>query len=148
MRSYAQKDPLVEYKKESWELFKGVMDRIEDETIRYLYFMQRVEHPPEAGQHVDWSEVGDGEEFDADAQAQAEAEREAAEREAEAKAAQHSVMDFTRNIQRKKEKELDALQFVGGGEASKPAQPVLAKKTPGRNDSCGSGKKYKKCHGA
>ena len=150
MRSYGQKDPLVEYKKESWELFKGVMDRIEDETIRYLYFMQRVEHPPEPGQHVDWSEVGDGEEFDADAQAQAEAEHEAAEREAEAKAAQNSVMDFTRNIQRKKEKELDALQFVGGGEASKPAQPVLAKKTPGRNDlcHCGSGKKYKKCHGA
>jgi preprotein translocase subunit SecA len=59
-------------------------------------------------------------------------------------------MDFTRNIQRKKEKELEALQFVGGGEASKPAQPVLAKKMPGRNDlcHCGSGKKYKKCHGA
>jgi preprotein translocase subunit SecA len=144
MRSYAQKDPLVEYKKESWELFKGVMDRIEDETIRYLYFMQRVEHAPEPGTEVDWSEVEDTEQVDEQAQ------QEAAEREAEAKAAQTSVMDFTRNIQRKKDKELEALQFVGGGDASKPAQPVLAKKTPGRNDlcDCGSGKKYKKCHGA
>ena len=144
MRSYAQKDPLVEYKKESWELFKGVMDRIEDETIRYLYFMQRVDHTPEPGTHVDWSEVEDGEESDA------QAEQEAAAREAEAKAAQTSVMDFTRNIQRKKEKELEALQFVGGGEPSKPNQPILVKKAPGRNDlcHCGSGKKYKKCHGA
>jgi preprotein translocase subunit SecA len=144
MRSYAQKDPLVEYKKESWELFKAVMDRIEDETIRYLYFMQRVDHAPQPGEHADWSEVEDGEESDQQAQI------EAAEREEEAKAAQNSVMDFTRNIQRKKEKELEALQFVGGGEPSKASQPVLAKKTPGRNDPChcGSGKKYKKCHGA
>jgi preprotein translocase subunit SecA len=58
-------------------------------------------------------------------------------------------MDLTRNIQRKKEKELAALQFVGG-EASPAKQPVLAKKTVGRNDPCpcGSGKKYKKCCGS
>ncbi|MEO5925995.1 MAG: preprotein translocase subunit SecA [Bryobacteraceae bacterium] len=144
MRSYAQKDPLVEYKKESWELFKSVMDRIEDETIRYLYFMQRVDQAQEQATDVDWSEVADPEEADQQAQI------EAAEREQEALAAQSSVMDFTRNIQRKKERELEALQFVGGGEASKPSQPVLAKKMPGRNDlcHCGSGKKYKKCHGA
>jgi SWIM/SEC-C metal-binding protein len=32
----------------------------------------------------------------------------------------------------------------------KPVKPVKVKETPGRNDpcSCGSGKKYKKCHGA
>ena len=144
MRSYAQKDPLVEYKKESWLLFKDVMDRIEDETIRYLYFMQRVDHAPDPGQHVDWDAVEVPEED------QAEAVRLEAERAEEAKAAQTSVMDFTRNIQRKKEKELEALQFMGGGEASKPNQPVIAKKAPGRNDAChcGSGKKYKKCHGA
>jgi len=134
LRSYAQKDPLVEYKKESYELFKDMMDRIEDETIRYLFFMQRVERPAEIG-HVDWENV----------------EPEAAEvspeqREAEARAAQNSVLDFTRNIQRKKEKELAAVQFTGG-EASKPQQPVLAGPRVGRNDPCpcGSGKKYKKC---
>ena len=67
-------------------------------------------------------------------------------REAEAREAQSSVMDFTRSIQRKKDRELAELQFVGG-ESSKPQQPVLAKKTAGRNDPCpcGSGKKYKKC---
>jgi len=84
-----------------------------------------------------------------EAELAAEAEAQAA-REAEAKAAQSSVIDFTRNIQRKKEKELDALQFLGGGSTATAQQPVLAKKTVGRNDPCpcGSGKKYKKCCGA
>src|SRR6202521_4526675 len=39
-RAYGQKDPLVEYKKESYALFTAMMDRIEDETVRYLYFLQ------------------------------------------------------------------------------------------------------------
>ena len=43
LRGYGQKDPLVEYKKESFKLFQAMMDRIEDETIRYLYFLQSVE---------------------------------------------------------------------------------------------------------
>jgi len=60
------------------------------------------------------------------------------------------VMDLTRTIQRKKEKELAALQFVGG-DSTTTQKPVIAKdKGVGRNDPCpcGSGKKYKKCHGA
>ena len=40
LRGYGQKDPLVEYKKESYELFTAMMDRIEDETVRYLFFLQ------------------------------------------------------------------------------------------------------------
>ena len=39
-RAYGQKDPLVEYKKESYELFTAMMDRVEDESVRYLYFLQ------------------------------------------------------------------------------------------------------------
>jgi uncharacterized protein YecA (UPF0149 family) len=37
-----------------------------------------------------------------------------------------------------------------GGESSTKKQPVLAQNKAGRNDPCpcGSGKKYKKCHGA
>jgi len=65
------------------------------------------------------------------------------------KAAQSAVLDFTSSLQRKKQKELDQLQFVGG-EASAPKQPKLSAKKAGRNDPCpcGSGKKYKKCCGA
>ena len=40
LRGYGQKDPLIEYKKESFALFQDMMDRIEDETIRYLFFLQ------------------------------------------------------------------------------------------------------------
>jgi preprotein translocase subunit SecA len=63
-------------------------------------------------------------------------------------AARASIADFTRNIQKKRERELADLQFLGG-EPSAPKGPVLASKKPGRNDPCwcGSGKKYKKCHG-
>src|SRR5258708_20857246 len=43
LRSYAQKDPLIEYKKESFTMFQDMMDRIEDETIRWLFFMHRAE---------------------------------------------------------------------------------------------------------
>jgi preprotein translocase subunit SecA len=37
LRGYGQRDPLVEYKKESFKLFEAMMDRIEDETLRYLF---------------------------------------------------------------------------------------------------------------
>jgi uncharacterized protein YecA (UPF0149 family) len=59
------------------------------------------------------------------------------------------VIDLTRNIQRKKEKEMAALRFVGG-EASPAQKPKIAQHKAGRNDPCpcGSGKKYKKCCGA
>ena len=43
LRGYGQKDPLVEYKKESFKMFQDMMDRIEDETIRFLFFMQPYE---------------------------------------------------------------------------------------------------------
>jgi preprotein translocase subunit SecA len=65
-------------------------------------------------------------------------------------AAQNSVADFTRNIQRKKEKEMAALQFVGGDSSgNQTAAPVVNSQKVGRNDPCwcGSGKKFKKCHG-
>ena len=37
LRGYGQKDPLVEYKKESYALFKAMQDRIEEEIVRYLW---------------------------------------------------------------------------------------------------------------
>jgi preprotein translocase subunit SecA len=148
LRGYGQKDPLVEYKKESYVLFQDMMDRIEDETVRFLYFMQRSEDTG-GGPEVPYPEVWDEEEEEEEPATVGVASASSPQREAAQRAAQNSVMDLTRNIQRKKEKELAALQFVGG-EASAPKQPVLATKKAGRNDPCpcGSGKKYKKCCGA
>jgi len=42
LRGYGQRDPLIEYKKESFDMYQGMMERIEDETIRYLYLLQPV----------------------------------------------------------------------------------------------------------
>jgi preprotein translocase subunit SecA len=147
LRSYGQKDPLIEYKKEGFDLFRDMMDRIEDETIRYLFFLQRVEDNGGPESNVPYPEVwADEEEEEGEPQAvgvSAIDDRQAAAQ----KAAQTSVLDFTRSIERKKEKELAALQFIGGEASSKPKQPVIAAKKAGPNDPCpcGSGKKYKKC---
>ncbi|MCP2597686.1 preprotein translocase subunit SecA, partial [Candidatus Aminicenantes bacterium AC-335-G13] len=42
LRGYGQRDPLVEYKKESFEMFQSMLNRIEEETIRYLFMLQPV----------------------------------------------------------------------------------------------------------
>jgi preprotein translocase subunit SecA len=48
LRGYAQKDPLVEYKRESFNLFEQMLDRINTETIRYLFnFQVQVSAPVE-----------------------------------------------------------------------------------------------------
>jgi len=54
-----------------------------------------------------------------------------------------------KEFQRKKQRELEAASRSGGGDSSQPAQRRTGEKV-GRNDPCpcGSGKKYKKCHGA
>jgi preprotein translocase subunit SecA len=148
LRGYGQKDPLIEYKKESFQMFQDMMDRIEDETIRYLFFLQVTTGGGPTGQAqpvLPFSPDGDEEEEEEEA---AEA-LEGANGE-QRRAAQNVVEDFTRNIQRKKDREMAELQFVGGnGTSTEKKQAVTAKKA-GRNDPCpcGSGKKYKKCHGA
>ena len=139
LRGYGQKDPLIEYKKESFTMFQDMMDRIEDETIKFLYFM-RIEGA-ESAVPVPYPELVDEEDEDLiEAAPPAEMPR---------REAQQSVLDLTRNIQRKKDKELAELQLNGSG-GTTSQQPVSKGPKVGRNDlcPCGSGKKYKKCHGA
>jgi preprotein translocase subunit SecA len=137
LRAHGQKDPLVEYKKASMELFEAMWDRIEDETVRYLYFLQVQTGAAPVGPYPDEEEEEEGDEEKPDASAQ------------QRQKAIDSMEDFTRNIQRKKEKEMEALSFVGG-DGSTSAKPVNGGQKVGRNEPCpcGSGKKYKKCHGA
>ncbi len=155
LRGYGQKDPLIEYKKESFTMFQDMMDRLEDETIRYLYFLQ-VAPPDEFSGDGDRRPVlpfpTDEDEFEE------EEEDDEAEMVAVApdlrpdlrQAAQNSMQDFTRNIQRKKEKEMADLQLIGSGSSPVDTKQAISDKKAGRNDPCpcGSGKKYKKCHGA
>src|SRR5690349_9034128 len=147
LRGYGQKDPLVEYKKESYDLFEAMMDRIEDETVRLLFFLQIAQEPGQGGRpQLPFNVDEDGYEGGED-----EEEPDSAETQQQRAIAQTSIEDFTRNIQRKKEKELAELQMVGGdGSANGSNKQVIKGDKVGRNDPCpcGSGKKYKKCHGA
>ncbi len=43
LRGYAQKDPLIEYKKESFQLFESLRNRIDEEVIRFIYLFRPVE---------------------------------------------------------------------------------------------------------
>jgi preprotein translocase subunit SecA len=144
LRGYGQKDPLVEYKKESYILFQEMMDRIEDETLRYLFFL-RVERGDEGiGRPAPVLP------FPTDEDEEEEDEPQAAVAEQEKRAAQAAMQDVTKKIQRDKEKELAALQLVGGDGSAVANKQVIKNDKVGRNDPCpcGSGKKYKKCHGA
>jgi preprotein translocase subunit SecA len=143
LRGYGQKDPLIEYKKESFHLFQDMMARIEEESARQLFLMSITDQDGNilAGPPI---QVVDADYEEADEAALAATAVEARP--------QPSITDFTRNVQRKKEKEMQALQFVGGKEGpAETAKPIVrATKKVGRNElcPCGSGKKYKRCCGA
>src|SRR6516162_386432 len=49
LRGYGQHDPLVEYKRESFDMFEAMMERFEEETVRYLYLMQVIERADDGG---------------------------------------------------------------------------------------------------
>jgi preprotein translocase subunit SecA len=102
LRGYAQKDPLVEFKKEAFTLFDDLMDRIDKESVRFLFLVQPAKPEDEAKQ-----------------------------------------------IERRQRQQQQNLQFQTGAAQAEPPKPVRAAAKVGRNDPCpcGSGKKYKKCHG-
>ncbi len=112
-RAYGQKDPLVEYKKESYELFTAMMDRIEDETVRYLFFLQ--------------VNTGSGPVLPFPEEDEEEADEEEAPRpdptEQQRLAAKSTMEDFTRNIQRKKEREMEALAVRRRRQLVHPQRP-------------------------
>ena len=103
LRGYGQRDPLVEYKKESFDLFEDLMNRIEEDTLRFLFLLQPVEEEKQAEQ-----------------------------------------------IERKRRRAefLMSQQTSGNGDGAQHQVKRDSSKV-GRNDPCpcGSGKKFKKCHG-
>jgi preprotein translocase subunit SecA len=143
LRGYGQHDPLVEYKRESFDMFEAMMQRSQEETVRYLYLMQILERPsegaparpvggtgPEAG--VPAPQMGgDG---------NGRKPRQVAT----------SVDEIEEAFQRRKRRELDQARMAGSGDMQTVQQVVRGTAKVGRNDPCpcGSGKKYKKCCGA
>jgi preprotein translocase subunit SecA len=147
LRGYAQKDPIVEFKKEAFILFEDMMARIDNETVRYLFHVQiqqneapppQVAPPPEPPRRHPPS-LG-----------AATAVASAAARASEAPASPQRLPDFARSLERKQERQQRDLQYQTGPAQAEAPKPVRTGAKVGRNDPCpcGSGKKYKKCHGA
>jgi preprotein translocase subunit SecA len=152
LRGYGQKDPLIEYKKESFVLFQEMLQRFDEETLKFLFHLQP-KLSPDGGTgsgpgSPGASPVRQPPAFtprDGNGAAEAEAEP------APAPVPDSSIEDFTRDIRRKKERELEQVKMAGGGDGSaSTVKQVIKGDKIGRNDPCpcGSGKKYKKCCGA
>ena len=150
LRGYAQRDPLVEYKRESFDMFEAMMMKFQEDTVRFLFRMQilgpdgqPVNAAPEVRRTVPKAPPV--------ASAATPVTLEAPPREIAIPTRQPSttIDALEKEFHRKKQRELEAATMAGAGEASKPTQRRTGEKV-GRNDPCpcGSGKKYKKCHGA
>jgi preprotein translocase subunit SecA len=139
LRGYGQKDPLVEFKKEAFVLFEDMMARIDNETIRYLFHVQIQQHAPQP------QEVAP-----APARQLHSAAAAVASAAARAQEAPQRLPDFARALERKQERQQREMQYQTGPAQAEAPKPVRAGAKVGRNDPCpcGSGKKYKKCHGA
>ncbi|MGO8757224.1 MAG: preprotein translocase subunit SecA [Terracidiphilus sp.] len=149
LRGYAQRDPLVEYKRESFDLFEAMMLKFQEDTVRFLFRMQIM--GPD-GQPVTEPMRPRGTVPNAPpvASAALPLNGDGAPREIAISTRQPSttIDALEKEFHRKKERELAAASR-SGGDASQPSQRRTGEKV-GRNDPCpcGSGKKYKKCHGA
>jgi len=147
LRSYGQKDPLVEYKRESFDMFEGMMRRFQEDTCRYLYLMQiiRRDEGPAGGGPEDRDQLGP-------AGTPVIPSRGATDGNGHRppQGVTTSVDDLEEAFQRRKRRELEQARMAGGGDRQPVQQIVRSGEKIGRNDPCpcGSGKKYKKCCGA
>jgi preprotein translocase subunit SecA len=145
LRGYGQKDPLVEFKKEAFILFEDMMARIDNETVRYLFHIQiqQGEQPPQQLQQRP-EPPRPPRPGTATAMASAAARASGSEMDS-----QH-LPSVAREIERKQSRQQRDLQYQTGPAQAEAPKPVRAAAKVGRNDPCpcGSGKKYKKCHGA
>ncbi|MFM2435548.1 MAG: hypothetical protein RL063_1529 [Pseudomonadota bacterium] len=113
LRSYAQKNPKQEYKREAFELFEGLLNTVKSEVTKVTMLVQ----------------------------VKTEADVEAVEKPVEVENVQYQHADYE-----------EALGVVSNeDEQALTTQPIIRDGIKvGRNDvcPCGSGKKYKQCHGA
>jgi preprotein translocase subunit SecA len=144
LRGYGQKDPLVEYKRESFDMFEGMMQKFQEDTARYLYLMQIITR----GEPTGVVPAGDGQSGPTDSPAVLGGES-GGNGHRPPRGVSTSVDDLEESFQRRKRRELEQARMAGAGDRQ-VQQVVRAGAKVGRNDPCpcGSGKKFKKCCGA
>jgi len=128
LRAMGQKDPLAEWQREGYDMFEAMVGGIQDDFVRYVFHLQVVaeEQPPRAPEQLKYSAP------------EGPVQGASGLRATAAATPPEELMGPT-----------------GGGtttavaEAPEVVAPVRVEKTPGRNEPCwcGSGKKFKLCHG-
>jgi preprotein translocase subunit SecA len=136
LRAYSQRDPLVEYQREGFDMFNAMMDGIREESVAFLFNLEVQVEEEQDEPVVDEEEVAQLSPVFATAGAQPVIHAKGLD-------APKAPADLT----------YTAPSETGDTEVSHPS-PVDRSDDPyaavGRNDlcPCGSGKKYKRCHGA
>ena len=114
---YGQKDPLVEYKKQSFDMFQDMLDRIDTNTVKALFNLEIVQRDE-----------------------------------------QEEIERLERLEMQRARRQAAGMAFTGAMSGAEAAGAEAARHTPFVRDTpkmkpndpchCGSGKKFKKCHGA
>jgi preprotein translocase subunit SecA len=159
LRAYSQRDPLVEYQREGFDMFAAMMDGIKEETVGFLFNLEvQVEEEEEVHYHADGSmhagPMHEGAFAEPPVDLAAGGELDLAAISAELKAVSPKVtakgLDAPRSPQQLTYSAPDETghQEVRGSGSASNADDEFAE--IGRNAlcPCGSGKKYKRCHGA
>lgn len=135
LRAYSQRDPLVEYQREGYDMFQAMMDAIKEESVGFLFNLQVEVEADEAPAPVG---ADGGEPLIDMAQAEAHAPHFKAKGLEKSKKPQ--------NLSYSAPDEDGEEQVVASGTVSNADDPYAG---VGRNADCpcGSGKKFKKCHG-
>jgi preprotein translocase subunit SecA len=160
LRGYAQQDPLVAYKKESFEMFEAMMMQFQQDTARHLFRMQIIgpdgnpietieQMPPRTPPALPPSGQAS---LPMDTDGNGQGSHEQAERQSvpiHTRAPSTTIDELEKEFQRKKKRELEQARSAGASASSNGNAPRVTGDKVGRNDPCpcGSGKKYKKCHG-
>ena len=140
LRGYGQKDPLVEYKRESFHIFQQMMDTLDEETLKVLFHLT-IKTPVEESQPAQRPAAQLTESGPATNGSQRRAAPESVTKEME---------EHARAARRRNREEMAHARMAGASAESVTVKQVVRGTKVGRNDPCpcGSGKKYKRCCGS
>jgi preprotein translocase subunit SecA len=143
LRAYSQRDPLVEYQREGFDMFAAMMDGIKEESVGFLFNLEvQVEEEPD--EHAGHDHTGEfGGVFDGLSEGAPVLDLE----KPQAPQIRAKGLEAPQRPQ-----QLSYSAPSEDGEAAVVAAPELGDEYAGvarnANCPCGSGKKFKKCHGA
>ena len=176
LRGYGQQDPLISYKRESFEAFEAMMNKFQEDTVRFLFRMQ-IMGPDGQEIAVPSRRIPENVVFSGGSDSAAEPDGSgripprgsslggalngsrasnvgsnglATTIPVPTRAPSTTIDSLEEEFARRKKRELQQARMAGAGDSAGETVQRRAGDKVGRNDPCpcGSGKKFKKCHGA